>query len=46
MENIITLEGIVEDLSIQPSHLRLDLMSYRARYVRSKKFTGTISSKH
>lgn len=43
MENIITLEGIVEDLSIQPSHLRLDMMSYRARYVRSKKFTCTIN---
>lgn len=43
MENIITLEGIVEDLSIQPSHLRLDMMSYRARYVRSKKFTCKIN---
>ncbi|MCY6412817.1 hypothetical protein QTA56_11880 [Acinetobacter sp. VNH17] len=43
MENIITLEGIVEDLSIQPSHLRLDMTSYRARYVRSKKFTCKIN---
>ncbi|MFG0587324.1 hypothetical protein ACF8D3_04780 [Acinetobacter sp. YQ_14] len=43
MENIITIEGLVEDLSIQPSHLKLDMMSYRARYVKSKKFTCKIN---
>lgn len=43
MENIITIEGIVENLSIQSSHLRLDMISYRARYVRSKKFTCKIN---
>lgn len=43
MENIIQIEGVVENLQIQFSQLGLKLGNHKQRYVKSKKFTCTVN---
>lgn len=43
MDNIIQIEGVVENLQIQFSQLGLNSIDYRQRYVKSKKFTCSVN---
>ncbi|AWL30104.1 hypothetical protein DJ533_16800 [Acinetobacter defluvii] len=43
MENIIQIEGFVENLEIQFSQLGLKLGKHKQQYVKSKKFTCTVN---
>ena len=43
MENIIQIEGIVENLQVRSSRLGLNLRNYRQRYVKSRRFTCTVN---